>query len=132
MHTKSRTAALLILCAFTLLSGQQAPRRMTLRDATKLVSEIVRVHNAEATVNRTHDSYDPDFFYFEVIVPNRVASPVVGHFAVNPWTGDVWNPGLCELVTSPSLAKLQSKIRAKLQLSEVNYQKLRQRKPLCS
>jgi hypothetical protein len=105
---------------------------MTLKEASKLVYEVVRTNNPGAEVVNRPDKYDPDFFYFEVVVPNRVASPIVGHFAVNPWTGDVWDPGSCEQVNSPSLGKIQRSLRLKLHLRGRDYQTLRQKKPICS
>jgi len=114
------------------LKGGQGPEKMTIEDATNLVYEVVRVHNPQAEIVRRTDKYDPDFFYFEVVVPNRVASPIVGHFAINPWTADVWNPASCEQVNSPSLGKMQRSLRAKLHLSEGDYKRLKSRKPICS
>jgi uncharacterized protein YggL (DUF469 family) len=132
-YPRLRTLFLLGLTVFPSISGEeQVPQKMTVEEASKLVNEVARVHNAGAEVSKRRDAYDSDFFYFEIIVPNQVASPVVGHFAVNPWTGDVWNPGLCERVTSPSLKKMQRRVRTKLHISEKEYQKLRQRKPICS
>jgi hypothetical protein len=115
-----QTLTALGLALLTRASGaDQVLQKMTVEDASKLVYEVARVHDTGAEVIRRRDDYDPDFFYFEIV-------------AVNPWTGDVWNPSLCEQVTSPHLKKMQSRIRTKLHLTDKDYTKLRQRKPICS
>jgi hypothetical protein len=87
-----------------LLPAEETGRpRISLEEARRLVYMLVKEHNRDAEVSRIKDPYDADFYYFEVIVSNPVASPVIGHYAVNPWTADVWNPASCELVTLPSI-----------------------------
>jgi hypothetical protein len=84
-----------------LQAAEAYPQKISLQEARRLVYEVVKVHNRDAEISRTQNPYDREFFYFEVIAANPVASPMVGHFAVNPWTGDVWNSALCERVTLP-------------------------------
>ncbi len=112
--------------------GRSKPEKLTTQDSRLLVYEIVKAENPGADVRRISNRYDHDFYYFEVIVSNDVASPVVGHYAVNPWTGDVWNPALCTRVTSPSIERIQERIRSRLNLPAKDYSSLRARKPLCS
>jgi hypothetical protein len=85
-----------------LLPAEETGRpRISLEEARRLVYMLVKEHNRDAEVSRIKDPYDADFYYFEVIVSNPVASPVIGHYAVNPWTADVWNPASCELGAAP-------------------------------
>ncbi len=131
---RSLTQVILFLAAagMQLLAAEAERQKISLQEARRLVYAVVKEHNPDAKVSRTQNPYDSEFLYFEVIAGNPVASPVVGHFAVNPWTGDVWNPALCERVTLPSLQKVQEKIRKRSRLTEKEYLRLRAKKPLCS
>jgi hypothetical protein len=130
----SRRELLLLLVAATAISAarQAEPRKIPMQEARRLVYEVVKTNNKDAEIDRTENPYDREFYYFEVIVPNAVASPVVGHFAVNPWTGDVWNPALCERVTLPALKRLQERIRRESGLTRNDYLKAERKKPICS
>ena len=114
-----------------LLAGGER-QRISVQEARRLVYEVVKLHNPGAAVSRMQNSYDREFLYFEVLTTNPVASPVVGHYAVNPWTGDVWNPALCERLTLPSLKRMQERIRKRFKFAEQEYARLRAKKPLCS
>jgi hypothetical protein len=134
-HWLRRFKQLILLLASAGMPVQAAeagPQKISLQEARRLVYEVVKVHNCVAEISRTQNPYDREFFYFEVIAANPVASPMVGHFAVNPWTGDVWNSVLCERVTLPSLQKMQEKVRKRSRLREEEYLRLRAKKPLCA
>jgi hypothetical protein len=73
------------------------------------------------------------FDFFQAIwagTPN--GSVIVGQYAVDPETGDVFNAvvGCSELSTS-ALRKLQDKARAQLGLSDARYHKIKSNGPLC-
>ena len=127
----SQLVLLIALGALT-LEGQSDLQKISLEQAQKLVYEAIKVQNPGAKVTRTQNAYDPEFFYFEATWPNPIGSPVIGHFSVNPWTGDVWNPGLCERITSPSLSKIQRGIKKRLKLKKEDYAKMHAKKPICS
>jgi hypothetical protein len=73
------------------------------------------------------------FLFFTVTragPPN--ASVVVGNYAVDPHTGDVFSATLgCDEEKSKNLRALQTRIRAILRLSRSKYQRLKTKGPLC-
>lgn len=75
---------------------------------------------------------NPPFFVFDGL--NR--SPVngsFGFFAVNPWTGDVWNLWGCHKLSTPTLRESQAKIRHRFTATEMKqYAKLSRLKPDCT
>ena len=75
----------------------------------------------------------PGFYVFSIIwaaTPN--GSAMYGSYAVDASTGDVFDAvSECTEISSPSLRKLQSKIRSQIHLSEAEYRKLRSKGPLC-
>ena len=42
--------------------------------------------------------------------PNPHGSPVLGYYAVNPWTGDVWDVMGCKRISSPAIQAEQRSI----------------------
>jgi hypothetical protein len=122
-------------CAGAAGAGSDRPK-ISLKTARQLVYEGLRVYSpgsdfTRVDVSRIRDNYDREFFYFEATWPNPTGSPHLGSFAVNPWTGDVWNAAGCERLTSASLARLQDGIRKRFGFKEKEYSALRARKPLC-
>jgi len=75
----------------------------------------------------------PDFITLQaqVFIPSiqRIA---VKYFAVNPWTGDVWEPFACTVVTSPTLKIKQDAIWKSAKLPEEARSVLSSRTPACS
>lgn len=59
------------------------------------------------------------FHWFEVTanVPDG-ASPLLGYFAVNKVTGDVWNPVQCKRLTSAVIRRFQDQLRKKLKSAD--------------
>jgi hypothetical protein len=73
----------------------------------------------------------PDFDQFEVLWdpgPNP-GSAVVGHFAVNVATGDVWELVLCRKRDSADLRRLQQTIRKRIGLGAEELHKLTGKAP---
>ena len=108
----------------------QSPRRISATDAMALASEVANAHGP-VTLSENQRPFDPDFYYFAATWPNPTGSPVAGHYAVNPWTGDVWDADGCKRLESPSLSKLQDAVRKKSGLGRSVYSKLRAKRPLC-
>ncbi len=131
---QKNTGFLLVItvCACT-ASAQSDLQKISTDEVRKLVYEAIRTHDPhhQIDVSRVENRYDPVFVYFEVTWPNPSGSPHLGNFAVNPWTGDVFNADGCELQASPSLKKLQASIRKQLQLKEKEYLRLRAKRPIC-
>jgi hypothetical protein len=74
---------------------------------------------------------DPEFYYFAATRASGTGSPMVGYYAVNPWTGDVWDVNGCNRIESSSLKKRQREIRRQSGIRNSVYEKLRVKKPLC-
>lgn len=75
----------------------------------------------------------PDFFTLEAWRP----SPTVGtmqtwHFAVNPWTGDVWDAIACTRITSTTIKRKQEEIWKSSKLPDEARQALQARAPACT
>ena len=73
---------------------------------------------------------DPPFFVYDGMGP---VNGSFGFFAVNPWTGDVWNLWGCWKESKPASRKLQVKIRKKFTADELKqYTHLSRLKPGCT
>lgn len=79
------------------------------------------------------DTNTSKFLFFTVSwagTPN--GSVVVGNYAVDPHTGDVFSATVgCEEEKNKNLQALQTRIRASLHLSQSEYQRLKTKGPLC-
>jgi len=71
----------------------------------------------------------PGFYWFEATAATPNASPVLGHFAVNQSTGDVWDPVWCKKLTSPDLTDLQRQMRKRIHLSDRDLRRLSKEAP---
>jgi hypothetical protein len=83
------------------------------------------------------EQYDaPDsskFLFFTVTWEGRPkGSVVVGNYAVDPYTGDVFSATIgCYEEKNKRLQALQAQVRATLHMSQSEYQRLKTRGPLC-
>jgi hypothetical protein len=75
--------------------------------------------------------YAPEFYSFMAWWPNPDGDPLIGYFAVNPWTGDVWDIMGCRRVSSADLEKEQDAIWARLRLLPEARGTLRAKSPAC-
>jgi len=60
------------------------------------------------------DRYPKDKYYVFWLVNSKrtgVGSTTIGYFAVNKYTGDVWNSDVDQLITSPELEGVQKILR---------------------
>jgi hypothetical protein len=113
-----------------------AARRLVLeaigQDASHLLSndsDPMDIYDNEGNRVRTVDgvSTSPPFFTFTGISPPPAAG-FFGFYAVNPWTGDVWELRECKKLSTPALRRSQAKIRKQFTLDERRrYAKLRRR-----
>jgi len=80
-----------------------------------------------------HDPSSPRFDFFEAIwagLPN--GSVVIGNYAVDPATGDVFDAvSSCNELSTSALRELQVRIRVKLGLTNSSYHKIKTKGPLC-
>ncbi len=75
---------------------------------------------------------DSTFYFFEVTWSSPTwASPLVGSYAVDPKTGDVWDGIVCRQFKGSKLEELQRAARRKIGLTDGEYRKLRRHGPMC-
>lgn len=122
-----------IIVWFLLLVGSALARDITEAEARRLV--IVSLSEKVSTLphfglDTYKDQGAEGFYLFEATAehPNG-GSPVIGQFAVNRATGDVWRLGICERVRSGALAREQLAIRKKIRISQNEFQKLTAKAP---
>lgn len=77
-------------------------------------------------------NFTPPFIVFDGLA-KAPAEGSFGVFAVNPWTGDVWNLWGCRRLATPALRKSQAAIRRRFTREELKqYNRLRRLKPECT
>ena len=76
-------------------------------------------------------SYAPEFWAYEAMWPNPNGSGLSGYFAVNPWTGDVWETNACQKISSPAMKKIQEAVWKKSKLLPEAEGTLHERAPGC-
>ncbi len=76
------------------------------------------------------NSFEYFYAYFDVEMPNG-ASPRLGSFAVNPWTGQVFDVDSCQTIKTKRLEEAQQRVKKRLRLSPLRYVQLRSMRPLC-
>jgi hypothetical protein len=124
------------LATTTGLSVGLNQQKISVKQAEELVFESLSVFAPgidlkTVVLMKLTDRYDPDFLYFDASAKNPIGSPHVGYFAVNPWTGDVWNAAGCTRLTSSEIKRIQREIRKQLGVNDKEYQHLMDKKPLC-
>src|SRR5580658_1041752 len=86
---------------------------ITAKESLDLVRGALIVMNQNApSVSIVPYRYDyaPEFLAFEAMWPNPNGSTLIGYFAVNPWTGDVWETNGCYRISSAAMKKTQAAI----------------------
>ena len=83
---------------------------------------------------RYDDPSSSRFMFFTVTWEGRPnQSVVVGNYAVDPYTGDVWSAVIeCYEQSNRQLRSIQARIRSSLGLSHPEYMRLKTKGPLCS
>jgi hypothetical protein len=119
------------------VSGKETSR-VPAGDAEELVRAALKGQGAGALdllglrIELMQEPIDTTFYYFEVTWSNpSPASVVVGHYAVDPMTGDVWDGIVCSEMVSPPVRALQRRIRHRLGMSDSRYQRLKRPGPMC-
>jgi hypothetical protein len=79
------------------------------------------------------DSDRPRFYFLTATwegLPN--GSVVIGSYAVDQRTGDVWDAVTsCDELSTPPLRRLQAKTRLRIRLSAAEYKRIKSKGPLC-
>jgi len=87
---------------------------------------------SQLSIQRGSDDYAFGLYFFSVYGPrNPAGSSTIGHFLVDPKTGDVFDGVVCKEYKAPTLAKLQNSIRKRIGLSRADYLKLKRPIPMC-
>ncbi len=129
---------LVSLYSTTVMAGGPAERKITVAQAKALVLASLtakerRLPKVEAEHFDDPDNPSPKFLIFTVVWEGLPKGSVVaGMYAVDPYTGDVFEANKeCSEVKNKRLERLQTQVRAKLHLSQSEYQRLKTKGPLC-
>jgi hypothetical protein len=71
----------------------------------------------------------PNFYFFTAYVAVRGAQGSSGNYAVDKFTGEVWNPYGCSRFSNPRLVELQRELRKKVGLTPQKYQQHKRDNP---
>jgi hypothetical protein len=72
------------------------------------------------------------YFFTATWAAPEKSSVVVGNYAVDPFTGDVWSAtSSCNELSTTTVRKLQKTVRSELGLSWKQYQRIKTHGPLC-
>jgi len=130
------------IAAFVVLTGlcisgaaQLRKSSVSLEEAKKLVAAGLPArtkHLPKFGLEEYGDPNCPQFYFFTAYwagAPN--GSMVIGNYAVDKMTADVWNaPAACVELNSPELRKLQWQVRSRIGLSKAEYGSVKRRCPL--
>jgi len=124
------------LCAADASALDPPDRKLTVDEAHALVLASLTPEQKRLPSLGAESFDDPNtskFLFFTVYwagTPN--GSVVVGNYAVDPNTGDVFSATMsCKEEQNRNLRALQTRIRASLHLPQSEYQRLKTKGPLC-
>jgi len=134
-----KTVLLLLAVSFysaTGLAGEPAKSKVTVEQARALVMASLTPQQRQLPkVEAEHfdDPHPTRFLIFTVVWKGLPKGSVVaGAYAVDPYTGDVFEANQeCTEVKNKRLEAIQAQVRAKLHLSQSEYQRLKTKGPLC-
>ena len=134
-----KVLSLLILVSLSVIdvgAVQNSGKRITLSQARALVLASLTPEQQllpGVGAEQYDDPHSPKFVFFTVFWEGTPKdSVVVGNYAVDPYTGDVFSATMsCKEEKAKSLQALQTSIRATLHLSQSEYQRLKTKGPLC-
>jgi hypothetical protein len=124
------------VCVSDASAANQTEHKVTSDQARALVLASLTPKQRQIPSLGADTFNDPNssrFLFFTVTwagTPN--GSVVVGNYAVDPYTGDVFSATMaCHEEKTKHLEVLQRQVRATLNLTEAEYQKLKTKGPLC-
>jgi len=134
-----KTVLLLLAVSFysaTGLAGKPAKSKVTVEQARALVMASLTPQQRQLPkVEAVHfdDPHPARFLIFTVVWKGLPKGSVVaGAYAVDLYTGDVFEANQeCTEVKNKRLEAIQAQVRAKLHLSQSEYQRLKTKGPLC-
>jgi hypothetical protein len=123
----------LVLCVSA--AAQHPGTRVSVEEAKKLVLAALPSSAKQLPKFGLEGGRDPDSAGFYVFMAYWAGAPngsvVIGHYAVDASTADVWNAVMaCEELSTPALRKLQARVRSRIGLSDAEYRKRKRRCPL--
>jgi hypothetical protein len=130
---------LMTLDLTTAMASGPAERKITVEQARALVMASLTAEERRLPKVEAENFADPNdpgakFLLFTVVwqgLPR--GSAVAGMYAVDPHTGDVFVANReCDEVKNKKLERLQAQVRARLHLSQSEYQRLKTKGPLCA
>jgi len=138
MRRKPLLASLILLLWGTPIQAQIGQHTINQREARKLVQGalVALGENARLVQIRPWPYYwAPGFYTFQAWLPgpgegDSVLRPFF--FAVNPWSGDVWDAMGCVRITSPAIEKEQELIWRRSRLPNEVRETIRNKAPGCS
>jgi len=104
-------------------------RDVTLEEAHGLVKAFQKDHGERGYGLEEYEVKEYPGFEFFQAVPDPPSGLI--HYPVDLRTGEVWDEGSCEKLTSPSLKKLQSAIRNRIGLTADEYRRIGRPGPFC-
>lgn len=129
---------LAFLCATTAWAANPPKRKITNDQAHALAMASLnaqqrRLPKVEVEHFDDPGNPNPKFLIFTVVWEGLPKGSVVaGMYAVDPYTGDVFDANKeCHEIKNARLERLQAQVRAKLHLSQSEYQRLKTRGPQC-
>jgi hypothetical protein len=113
------------------------PPTISEETARKLVREaLVAMGETQPSVQIEPWKFDwaPEFYTFSAWRPGAIGKDGVGiaqtyYFAVNPWTGDVWDAMACKRITSTAIEKEQEAIWKQSDLPTAIREAIRKKSP---
>jgi hypothetical protein len=109
--------------------SEKKPRDVTLEEAHELVKAFQKDHGEGSYGLEKYEVKEyPGFEVFQA-VPDPPSGRI--RYSVDLRTGEVWDEGSREKLTSPSLKKLQSAIRNRIGLTADEYRKIGRPCPFC-
>lgn len=119
--------------SIAMLSGvSMAASEVSLDQARQLVVVALSVHGLPVVLEHVVIKVEPDFIFFEQIDPDKAHLAVMGTYAVNRRTAEVWDTGgHCSLLQSAGLAAAQRALRSQLGLSAAELGRGATKKPEC-
>jgi hypothetical protein len=121
-----------IALCFNVASGAaEMPWKIDEPTAQRLAAEAYYGSDTDLKFFDYSSNVGPPFLVFYGITLPPVEG-YFGAFAVNPWTGDVWDYWGCHKMSTPALRKSQAEIRRRYTRAELKqYVKLRRLRPDC-
>jgi hypothetical protein len=124
-------AAFIVSLTIPVTTGRT--RDLNVEEARRLAIQALRPTERAAPgldAELAQSSHIAGFYRFEITWNNpNPGSAVIGSYAVNKATGDVWELVQCRRMRSPDLKRLQQELRQAIGLSSRELHELREKTP---